>query len=129
MGTQVTLTLPNDLYTRAERWATITRRELSETLTDVLSDVLKPICAAPDMEKPVSTLSDQEVVTLSKLQMAPTQGRRLDKLLEKQRESELADEERSKLLALMQTYEQLWIRQSEALAEAVRRGLREPLGP
>ena len=29
----------------------------------------------------------------------------------------------------MQVYQQLWVRQSEALAEAVRRGLRAPLTP
>ncbi|GEM_PF-4063219 len=28
---------------------------------------------------------------------------------------------------LFQSYQRLWLRQSEALAEAVRRGLREPL--
>jgi hypothetical protein len=30
-------------------------------------------------------------------------------------------------MALMQIYHQLWIRQSEALAEAIKRGLRPPL--
>jgi hypothetical protein len=35
----------------------------------------------------------------------------------------------STLLALMQVYQQLWIRQSEARAEAVHRGLRAPLTP
>lgn len=127
MGTQITLTLPNELYTRAERWATITQRELPETLTDILSNVLRPIGLTPELEKPISNLSDREVLALSRLQMVSTQARRLNKLLEKQGESELTDEEHSELLALMQTYEQLWIRQSEALAEAVRRGLRGPL--
>ncbi|MDI6792703.1 MAG: hypothetical protein QME81_07545 [bacterium] len=129
MGTQVTLTLPNELYTCAERWATITRRELSETLTEILSDVLRPIGLTPEIDEPVSTLSDQEVLALSKLQMATIQARRLNKLLEKQRESELTDAGRLELRALIQTYEQLWIRQSEALSEAVRRGLREQLTP
>lgn len=129
MGTQVTLTLPVELYTRSQRWATITRRELSETLTDILSDVLRPIGLTPEIDEPVSTLSDQEVLALSKLQMATIQARRLNKLLEKQRESELTGAGRLELRALIQTYEQLWIRQSEALSEAVRRGLREQLIP
>ena len=37
MNTQVTLTLPDDLYERARRWATLTQRDLSETLTDALT--------------------------------------------------------------------------------------------
>jgi len=129
MKTQVTLMLPDELYERAERWATITRQDLSEALTDVLAIVLRPMHAAPKLEKPISSLSDQEVLALSKVRMEPAQGRRLGELLERQREGELADDERPELLALMQVYEQLWIRQSEALAEAVRRGLREPLEP
>ncbi len=53
----------------------------------------------------------------------------LSRLLEKEREGELTGSERPELLALMQVYNQLWIRQSEALAEAGRRGLRRPLEP
>ena len=61
--------------------------------------------------------------------MKSAQGGRLTELLEKQRESLLTESERPELLALMQIYDQLWVRQSEALAEAVRRGLRPPLEP
>jgi len=126
MSIQVTLTLPNEL---AKRWATITQRNLSETLTDVLTIVLTPVYTTPTLEKPISSLSDEDVLALSKVQMRPEQGRRLSELLEKQREGVLAERERPELLALMQVYNQLWIRQSEALAEAVRRGLRKPLEP
>ena len=59
--------------------------------------------------------------------MGLAQRRRLSGLLERQREGMLTESERPELLALMQVYNQLWIRQSEALAEAVRRGLRKPL--
>lgn len=62
-------------------------------------------------------------MTLTKIQMKPEQGQRLNRLLEKQRESQLGDQETLELLALMQVYEQLWVRQSEALAEAVHREL------
>jgi len=62
------------------------------------------------LERPVSSLSDEEVLALSKAQMRPAQGRRLSELLEKQREGELAKDERPELLALMQVYNQLWIR-------------------
>ena len=127
MDTQVTVTLPEELYEYARRWATITQRDLPEMLTDALSIVLTPVYTTPRLERPVSSLSDEDVLALSKAQMRPAEGRRLSELLEKQREGKLAGSERSELLALMQVYNQLWIRQSEALAEAVRRGLRRPL--
>jgi hypothetical protein len=129
MNTQVTLTLSEELYERAKRWAAITRRDLPETLTDALAIALTPVHTAPTLERPVSSLPDKEVLALSKAQMRPAQGQRLSELLEKQREGVLTERERSELRALMQVYDQLWIRQSEALAEAVRRGLREPLEP
>jgi hypothetical protein len=61
--------------------------------------------------------------------MAPQRGHRLDQLVAKQEETTLTAQEQAELLALMQVYQQLWARQSEALAEAVRRGLRAPLTP
>lgn len=107
----------------------ITQRDLSDTITDALAIALPPMHTAPELEKPVSSLSDDEVLALSKAQMNPSQGRRLGALLEKQREGVLAENERPELLALMQVYSRLWIRQSQALAEAVQRGLRKPLEP
>ena len=127
MSTQVTLTLPDQLYEHARRWATITQRDLSETLTDALTVVLTPVHTTPRLERPVSSLPDEDVLALSKTQMRPAQGRRLSELLEEQREGVLIESEHPELLALMQVYDQLWIRQSEALAEAVHRGLRKPL--
>jgi hypothetical protein len=129
MDTQVTLTLPEELYEYAKRWATITQRDLPEMLTDALTIVLTPMYTTPRLERPVSSLSDEDVLELSKAQMRQEQGRRLSELLEKQREGKLAGSERPELLALMQVYNQLWIRQSEALAEAARRGLQRPLEP
>ena len=129
MNTQVTLTLSDELYEHARRWATITQRDLSETLTDALTIVLTPVYTTPRLERPVSSLSNEDVLALSKAQMGSAQGRRLSKLLEKQREGTLTESERPELLALMHVYERLWVRQSEALAEAVRRGLRKPLEP
>jgi len=78
-------------------------------------------------EKSISALSDEEVLLLSQVKMPPEQGNYLDRLLEKQQEGELTEEDRLDLQALMQIYHQLWLRQSEALREAVQRGLRKPM--
>jgi len=62
------------------------------------------------------------------VQIALQQDHGLDQLLTtKQGETTLTAQEQAELLALMQVYQQLWVRQSEALAEAVHRGLRAPL--
>lgn len=121
--------LSDDLYQRAHQWAAITRQDVSQTLVGALDIVLTPIATAPELEKPVSALSDDEILALTRVQMAPVQGKRLEKLLQKQQQTILSMDERSELIVLIQIYHQLWIRQSEALAEAVRRGLRGPLEP
>ena len=124
---QVTITLPEDLYELARRWALLTHRDVPETLTDILANTLLPIQLVPNSEKPVSALPDKDVLAIANVQMNEEPGRRLASLLEQQRESRLTEAERRELMALMQIYDQLWVRQSEALAEAVSRGLRAPL--
>ena len=107
----------------------MTHREVLETLTDISANALLPVQLVSNFEKPVSALPDKDVLTLASVQMTEESGRRLGNLLERQREGRLVEAERRELLALMQIYDQLWVRQSEALAEAVRRGLRDPLSP
>jgi hypothetical protein len=129
MSTQVVVTLPDDLYAQAQRWAALTHREVPQLLTEALALVLTPIGAPPGDAPPIATLSDTEVLALTQVQMPPQQGHRLDHLLAKQGEAPLTTPEQAELFALIQVYQQLWVRQSEALAEAVRRGLRAPLTP
>ena len=129
MSTQVVVTLPGDLYAHAQHWAALTHREVPQLLTEALTLVLTPIGTPPLDASPVTTLSDTKVLALAQVQMAPQQGHRLNQLLGKQGETTLTTQEQAELLALMQVYQQLWVLQSEALAEAVRRGLHAPLTP
>jgi hypothetical protein len=129
MSTPVTLTLPDELYEQARQWAVITRRGVPEALTDVLSIALKPVRAVPSIEKPVAKLSDKELLALTQAEMPPHQGQRLSQLLALQQDDALNEQEQAELLSLMQNYQHIWLRQSEALAEAVKRGLRAPLEP
>ena len=129
MSTQVVLTLSDDLYEQARQWAALTQREVPQLLTEALALVLMPVGASPAGSPPVTALPDAEVLALAQVQMAPQQSQRLDQLLAKQKEVTLTEPEQAELLALMQVYHQLWLRQSEALLEAVRRGLRTPLTP
>ena len=68
-------------------------------------------------------------MTQAGLQMTPGQDRQLSTLLHRQQTGELSDMERSEMLALMQVYMEGLLRKAQALHEAVRRGLREPLEP
>jgi hypothetical protein len=99
----------------AQPWAALTHREVPQLLTEALALVLTPIGTPPADAPPVATLSDTEVLALAQVQMAPKQGHRLNQLLAKQEEVILTTQEQAELLALMQVYQQLWVRQSEAL--------------
>jgi hypothetical protein len=63
------------------------------------------------------------------LRMDEAQGRRLGRLLDRQQAGKLRETERNELAALMQVYHECLVRKAQALGEAVRRGLREPLAP
>jgi hypothetical protein len=58
--------------------------------------------------------------------MDPAKGQRLSQLLRKQIAGVLDEGERRELESLMYTRNKLWISQSEAQAEAERRGLQVP---
>ncbi len=122
MTMQVTLTLSEPLYRSAERLAEGAQQPVQHVLNEVLSEAL-----AAWRERPVSSLDDAELLALCDWQMSPRQHERLGELLEKQRERQLSDDERPELWALMHVYQRALVRKSEALVEAVRRGLREPL--
>ncbi|MFQ5343336.1 MAG: hypothetical protein ACE5F6_17485 [Anaerolineae bacterium] len=119
MSTEVTLTLPEPVYRSAERLAEGSQRSLKNVLTEVLSEAL----SAWEDER-ITSLDDEELLRLCDLQMSPEQSQRLSQLLEKQRERQLAEDERPELWALMRVYERALVRKSEALAEAAERGLR-----
>lgn len=121
MSTEVTLTLPEPVYRSAERLAAGAQRPVQNVLTELLSEAL-----AAWEERPVTSLDDEELLQLCDLQMKPEQSQRLSELLEKQRERQLADDERPELWALMRVYEHALVRKSEALAEAAKRDLLQP---
>lgn len=67
------------------------------------------------------------MLALSESTMAPQEDERLSELLDKQQEGLLSTPEQSELLGLMQIYQEGMLRKAQALQEAVKRGLREPI--
>jgi hypothetical protein len=119
--TQVTLTLPDGLYRSATRLAAGVKRPVPSVLTDVLSTAL----GVWDVrETPVQSQPDEQVLRACNAQMSVRQSERMSELLDRQQAGELTMDERPELWALLRIYELGQLRKAEALAEAVRRGLR-----
>ncbi|MBD0310891.1 MAG: hypothetical protein ICV80_23185 [Microcoleus sp. T1-bin1] len=121
MTAQITLNLPDEVYHQAELLALQRHRTVSEILVETLEKFLLPTA------KPVSGLSDSEVITQTQLRLQPVQEQRLSELLDRQQSGKLAFLELAELQALIHIYETRLLRQAQALNEAVRRGSIEPL--
>ena len=83
---------------------------------------------ASEIEVPVASLSDDQVLALCDLQMTLEQHEEIRDLLADQRESVIDQAGRARLSELLQLYDRSLLRKSEALKIAVQRGLRPPLG-
>jgi predicted DNA-binding protein len=129
MSTQVTVTLPDDTYRRAEYLARLTGRDIADVLAETLDLSLQPLGVQHAADQPVAELSDADVLAIADSEMDPAQEGRFRELLEKQQAGPLTQEDRAALLALMQVYQEGLLRKAQALHEAVQRGLRPPLAP
>ena len=129
METQVTVTLPEGVYQRAELLAQLTNRDVTDVLADTIKLSLSPLNPHSKVSKPIAALSDEEVLSLAELQMDESQDRRLSTLLNKQGAGQLTEREQDELWTLMQIYQESLLQKAVALHEAVRRGLRKPLEP
>ena len=128
MAIEVTLSLPEDLIEHAKRLGGVTHRAVEIVLAEALEMMWPTLGSVPDRDYPsVKTLSDSEVLAVADLKMAFIQNERLGALQEKGKTSTLTTDERYELMALMQIYQLGQLRKSEAIAEAVQRGLKKPL--
>lgn len=128
MSTEVTVSLPERVYNQAAWLAQLTCQDVSQVLAEVIESGLSPLGSSLSATlKPVEELSDNEVLEVAELQMAEAQGERLGKLLDRRQAGELSEYERNELASLMQVYYESLVRKARGMAEAVRRGLMEPL--
>ncbi len=127
MSTQITITLPDEIYQRAELFARLANRDIASVLADTIQCSIPPVRANVFDLEPIAELSDEQVLALTKLQMEPEQDVRLSELLDRQQAGLLAEAERLELQALMQIYQEGLLRKATALSEAVKRGLIESL--
>ena len=129
MSTQVTITIPDQVFDTARQLAQLTQREVAEVLSDTLALALPTLPDNAMLSQSVETLSDAAVLARSSLQLPPAQDARLSELLDDQQADQLTDAGRMELAELLQTYRVGLLRKAQALGEAVRRGLRPLLVP
>lgn len=129
--TQITINLPESLVESAQCLGKATARELSEVLIDTLEIILPTFnnLSAIGNHVEVSHLLDNEVIELANLKMDAVQNQRLGELQAKGKNMGLTEAEGYELLVLISIYQIGQLRKSMALAEVVKRGLREPLLP
>jgi hypothetical protein len=129
MTIEVTLQLPERLIEQARQLGTATQRDLGAVLTDVLEMLWFTVDRGPELDTVTSMadLSDSDVLVLANSKMDEVQNQRLGDLQAKGKTVGLTSAERYELLALLQIYQIGQLRKSEALAEAVQRGLRDSL--
>jgi hypothetical protein len=126
--TEVTLNLSEPLIAHAKKLGLATQRNVDAILADTLDMLWLTVEDMPDLTKPpISELSDDAVQELADAKMSPAQNQRLGDLQTKGKTERLTEAERYELLALLQIYQLGQLRKSEALAEAVHRGLCEVL--
>jgi len=127
MSTIVNLKLPDEVYRRADRLAHLAGRSIDDVLGTAIAIALSPLTPPNELPLAVENLSNEQVLALTQRRMSAPQDQRLAQLLDQQQAGALADDERAELVTLMQIYQEGWLRQAQALREAVKRGLQAPL--
>ncbi len=131
MGMEIKLNLSDNLVKSAKQLGESTQADVSTIILDILEVLLPTLetLADSNLYPVVANLSDPQVVALADAKMDSMSNQRLRKLQEKGKTTELTQAERDELLTLISIYQLGQLRKSEALAEAVKRGLRSPLHP
>lgn len=127
MDTQITLTLPDDLYQRATNIADLTGWTVEDAVLVMLEVSLPALIPLVDLNKPVESLTNDHLLALTNLQMSSEYDTRHSSLLYQQQSGTMSPVEHRELQTLQRVYEIGMIFKSRALAEAVKRGLRPSL--
>jgi hypothetical protein len=76
MSMDVTVTLPDEIYHRAEHLARLTGRDLPGVLADTLAMSLSLLSSEGMLPPPLAEASSEEVIALADLEMDPAQAQR-----------------------------------------------------
>jgi hypothetical protein len=129
MTIELKINLSEQLVEYAKRLGYSTQRDWETVINDTLEMFLPTLenLSEHQFSKNLSDLSDTEVLTLANSKMDFTQNQRLGELQIKGKSIGLTQAEQYELATLIQIYQMGQLKKSEALAEAVKRGLKKPL--
>ena len=89
MSTQVTVSLPDETYRRAEHLARLTGRAVADVLSETIHLSLDPLGRLDIAAVPVASMPDAEILALADSQMDTDQDWRLRELLVKQQDGRI----------------------------------------
>lgn len=128
MDVEVTIRLPESLVEHAKRLGSATNQQAEAIIADALGMMWLTLDTLPgNNPDPISSLTDEAVLALADSKMDVAQNQRLAELQERGKTAGLTEAERYEVFSLLQIYQIGQLRKSEALAEVVQRGLRNPL--
>ncbi len=119
MNQEVTLKISDRIIQQARQTASKKDYRVEDVLTDWLESIFE--------EKFTDKMSDEEILSLTKIKISPKDQNRLSELLFKSRETGLDETEQRELDLMIEISEPNMLKKSEALRIAVERGLIEPL--
>lgn len=126
MAISITLTLPDEIFNLAQSLAHSINRDINDILVEAIAFSISPNYQGEKISS-LNSLSDEEIIKLTQLQMESEQDQRLSELLNKQQEGDLSTFENTELWSLMQIYQINLLKKAQGLNEAVKRGLISPL--
>lgn len=118
---QTTVDLSENAYNRVSSIARMTERTIDEVIEETFENRFEK--EVEMLKKSVALSSDKEVLALANLQMPEKQSNRLSRLLAKNGEENLTDDERNELNNLMQINRLNDLRKAIGIVEALKRGL------
>ncbi len=125
MSSQVILDLPDDIMRQAASMAGRLGRPVEDFLIQTIQKSLQPLGTSTD--KKFSEMSAAEVLAFTQAEMPSQEDQRLSELLDRQQAGLVTALEQAELSGLMALYQEMLLNKAQALREAVRRGLMEPL--
>lgn len=128
MSVEMTINLPDSFAQKVQALQTTTHQNIRDVVLDTLEGLYPMLENSLDLLSPaISELSDLQLQQLAMSKMDVVQNQRLGNLQTKGKETSLNAAERHELVALFQIYQLGQLRKSEAMAEAVRRGIQLPI--
>ena len=118
---QTTVNLSENAYQYVSGIAQMTEKTIDEVIEETFENRFEK--EVEMMKKSVSLCSDDEVLALANLQMPEKQSNRLSRLLAKNGERTLTDEEDNELNDLMRINRLNDLRKAIGIVEAIKRGL------